>query len=36
MFFCEARHFDEVLDLKLSERFETKMKVYLELFETYP
>lgn len=31
-FFEEARHFDEVLDLKLSKRFETKMKAYLELF----
>ena len=35
-FFREARHFDEVLDLKLSERFEGKMKAYLELFETDP
>lgn len=33
-FFREARHFDEVLDLKLAERFEEKMKAYLELFET--
>ena len=32
-FFQEARHFDEMLDLKLAERFETKMKAYLELFK---
>lgn len=32
-FFREVRHFDEVLGLKFSENFETKMKVYLELFE---
>ena len=32
-FFQEARHFDEMLDLNLSERFETKMKAYLELFK---
>ena len=35
-FFREARHFDEVLDLKLAERFQIKMKVYLELFERDP
>ena len=35
-FFREAQHFDEILDLKLAERFETKVKVYLELFETHP
>lgn len=35
-FFREARHLDEVLDIKLAERFETKMKAYLELFETDP
>lgn len=33
-FFCKARHFDEVSDIKLAERFQTKMKAYLELFET--
>lgn len=32
-FFREARHYDKMLDLKLAERFETKMKAYLELFE---
>ena len=35
-FFREARHFDEMLDLKLSESFEKKMKAYLEFFETHP
>ena len=35
-FFQEARHFDEMLDLKLAERFEIKMKVYLDLFEAGP
>ncbi|MCY3550171.1 MAG: hypothetical protein OXH39_06900 [Candidatus Poribacteria bacterium] len=32
-FFREARHFDKVLDLKLTERFEIKMSPYLELFQ---
>ncbi len=35
-FFQEAQHFDEMLDLKLAERFEAKMKVYLERFKTDP
>lgn len=35
-FFREARHFDKVLDLKLAEHFETKVKAYLELFKTNP
>lgn len=35
-FFREARHFDEMLDIKLAERFETKVKAYLKLFETNP
>ena len=35
-FFREAQHFDAVLDLKLAEHFETKMKAYFELFETDP
>ena len=35
-FFQEVRHFDEMLNLKLVERFDRKMKAYLELFETYP
>lgn len=33
-FFREAQHFDKILDLKLAERFETKVKAYLEFFET--
>ena len=33
-FFREVRHFDEVLDLKLAEHFQTKMKAYLELFSS--
>ena len=33
-FFQEAQHFDEMLDFKLAERFEAKIKVYLELFKT--
>lgn len=32
-FFREARHFDEMLDLRIAESFETKMKAYLALFE---
>lgn len=32
-FFREARHYDEILHLELSESFETKVKAYLELFE---
>ena len=32
-FFREARHYDEILNLKLAESFETKVKAYLELFE---
>ena len=32
-FFREAQHFDKALDLKLAERFEGKMKAYLELFQ---
>ena len=35
-FFREAQHFDQLLDLKLAERFETKVKAYLEPFETNP
>ena len=35
-FFQEARHFDKMLDIKLAARFETKVKAYLELFETHP
>ena len=34
-FFREVRHFDKMLNLKLAERFERKMKAYLELFETH-
>lgn len=33
-FFLEAQYYDKMLDLKLAERFETKVKTYLELFET--
>ena len=36
MFFSRGSTFDKVLDLKLSESFETKMRTYLELFETDP
>lgn len=32
-FFNEAREYDKILNLDLAWRFETKMKVYLELFE---
>lgn len=32
-FFREAQHFDEMLDIKLAERFEAKVKAYLGLFE---
>ena len=32
-FFREARHYDEILNLKLAESFETKVKTYLALFE---
>lgn len=32
-FFDEARHFDKMLNLKLAEDFETKMKAYLKLFK---
>jgi predicted nucleotidyltransferase len=35
-FFREAQHFDEMLDLKLAECFEIKVKAYLELFERNP
>ena len=35
-FFREAQHYDKMLDLKLAERFEAKVKAYLELFETDP
>ena len=35
-FFQEARHFDEMLDIRIAERFEKKMKAYLELFEAAP
>ena len=35
-FFREAQHYDKMLNLNLAEDFETKMKVYLELFETDP
>ena len=35
-FFREAQHYDKILDLKLAERFEAKVKTYLELFETNP
>lgn len=35
-FFRETQHFDKMLNLKLAERFETKVKAYLELFETDP
>lgn len=35
-FFREAQHFDQLLDLELAERFETKVKAYLEPFETNP
>lgn len=33
-FFPEAQHYDKMLDLKLAERFEAKVKAYLEVFET--
>ena len=33
-FFREAQHYDKMLNLKLAERFETKVKAYLEFFET--
>ncbi len=33
-FFREVQHYDKILNLKLAERFETKVKAYLELFET--
>lgn len=33
-FFREAQHYDEMLDIKLAERFKTKVKTYLEFFET--
>ena len=32
-FFRETRRYDKILNLELSERFETKMKAYLRLFE---
>ncbi|RKU20064.1 hypothetical protein C6503_06705 [Candidatus Poribacteria bacterium] len=32
-FFRESQHYDKMLDLKLAERFKTKVKTYLELFE---
>ena len=35
-FFREAQHYDKMLNLNLAEDFETKMKAYLELFETDP
>ena len=35
-FFREAQHYDKMLDIKLAERFEAKVKAYLELFETDP
>lgn len=35
-FFHETQHFDKMLDIKLAERFEIKVKTYLELFETNP
>ncbi len=35
-FFREAQHYDKILDPELAERFETKMKTYLELFEIDP
>ena len=35
-FFREARHYDKILNLDLAERFERKMKAYLERFETNP
>ena len=35
-FFQEARHFDEILDIRIAESFERKMKAYLALFETNP
>ena len=35
-FFREAQHYDKMLNLNLAEGFDTKMKAYLELFETDP